>query len=41
MKFSPLYTVTPEIIQAIARIEISRHDITGLPITTEMIASLR
>jgi len=41
MKFNPLYTVTPEIIQAIARIEISRHDIIELPITTEMIASLR
>ena len=41
MAFDPLYTVNPDIIRFISRIEISRHDMGGLPITTEMIASLR
>jgi len=36
MAFDPLYTVTPDIIRSISRIEISRHDMGGLPITTEM-----
>lgn len=41
MSFSPKYTITPKIIEAISSIEISRHEIIDLPITASMIASLR
>lgn len=41
MTFTPKYTITPSILMAMSRIEIARHDIIGLPVTTSIIASLR
>lgn len=41
MTFNPSYAITPLIMHSVSRIEISRHDINGLPITPSMIASLR
>lgn len=41
MAFSPKYTITPKILKAVASIEVSRHEIIGLPITASMIVSLR
>lgn len=41
MSFLPKYTITSKILKAISSIEVSRHEVIGLPITTSMIASLR
>ena len=41
MAFSPKYTITPKILKAISSIEVSRHEVSGLPITASMIVSLR
>ena len=41
MSFSPKYTITSKILKAISSIEVSRHEVIGLPITASMIASLR
>jgi Fic family protein len=41
MSFTPKYTLTPKIASALASIEVSRHSIIDLPITTAMLASLR
>ena len=41
MAFTPQYTVTTDIIRYISRIEISRYKVVDLPITAEMMASLR
>ena len=41
MAFNPKYTVTPKILNALARIEAVRHEIMGLPVATSLLASLR
>jgi Fic family protein len=41
MAFSPRYTITPKILKAISSIEVSRHEILGLPITASLLVSLR
>lgn len=41
MAFSPKYTITPKILKAISSIEVSRHEVIGLPVTAAMIISLR
>lgn len=41
MVFSPKYIITPKILKAISSIEVSRHEVSGLPITASMIVSLR
>lgn len=41
MTFSPLFTITPRLAKLIADIEVSRQSIVHLPITAQMLASLR
>jgi len=41
MKFDPKYTITPEITQALLEIERHKEAINILPITSDLIASLR
>lgn len=41
MSFEPKYTITPAIVQALARIEVTRHQILERPITANLVASLR
>ncbi|MDP1723421.1 MAG: Fic family protein [Alphaproteobacteria bacterium] len=41
MSFIPKYTITPKIVNALTSIEVCKHDITYLPITSLVIASLR
>lgn len=41
MSFDPKYTITADMVQSLASIEVSRHLVVELPITASMIASLR
>lgn len=41
MTFSPIFTITPKIAKLLADIEVSRQSLTHLPITVQMLASLR
>jgi Fic family protein len=41
MTFSPVFTITPKIAKLLADIEVSRQSLTHLPVTAQLLASLR
>ena len=41
MSFKPQYIITPQIAQALTRIELTRHKLLDVPITATLITSLR
>ena len=41
MTLSPVFTITPKIAKLLADIEVSRQSLTHLPVTAQLLASLR
>ena len=41
MTFAPVFTITPKIANLLADIEVSRQSLTHLPVTAQLLASLR
>ena len=41
IKFNPLYTLTPKVVEALLRIEVSKERVLNLPLTPHVLKSLR